>query len=260
MLDYLDSISTEDWMTIVLKCPECFQPLRFIERKAALECNACNRTFPIRGGIPTFENVRLFKREYLFEMNRYGNIALNPPETYDGLDESYPEARTQLFKAWLDDVPFYLNIGQGFGQLEKAMDAKPKICLDQCIEFLKYCEDQEIPNTRYIMGFGERMPFAKDYFPAVVSDSVFQTLVDQREFLLENARVLEPGGLFLLAVTYRWNYPRKPQDFPADNPELLRLFLEELGITTTSTYLDLKENKSTTYEEGNYLLVVGRKT
>ncbi len=247
-------------MTIVLKCPECFQPLRFIERKAALNCNTCQRSFPIRGGIPTFENVSLSKREYQFEMHRYANIALKPPETYDGLDESYPEERTQIFKAWLNDVPFYLNIGQGFGQLEKAMGVKPKICLDQCIEFLRYCKDQKILNTRYVMGFGERMPFAKDYFPAVVSDSVFQTLVDQREFLLENARVLEPGGLFLLAVTYRWNYPRKPQDFPADNPELLRLFLEELGITTTSTYLDLKENKSTTYEEGNYLLVVGRKT
>lgn len=255
----MDSISSEDWTTIVLRCPECFNSLKFIVRRAALQCPICDKAYPIRGGIPIFSNVNLFKREYAFEMKRYANIALHPPTTYDGLAESYPEKRTKIFKGYLDKIPFYLNIGQGFGQLEKAMDVTSKICLDQCIEFLRYCKEQKIPNTRYVMGFGERMPFATNYFPAVVSDSVFQTLVDQREFMIENARVLKSGGLFLLAITYRWNYPRKPQDFPADNPDLLCLFLKELGIEATVTYRDLKHDKITDYEEGNYLLVVGEK-
>ena len=214
----------------------------------------------MRGGIPHFYNVSLSKREYAFEMNRYANIALKPPETYDGLDESYPQTRTEIMKGYLDNTPFYLNIGQGFGQLEKAMGVKPKICLDQCIEFLQYCQTQNIPNTRYVMAFGERMPFAKDYFPAVVSDSVFQTVVDQREFLIENARVLKPGGDFLLGITYKWNYPRKPQDFPADNPLLLLRFLDELGISCDYNYFDLEDVDHTeTYEDGDYLLIVGMK-
>ena len=259
MLDYLDALTDKDWITRVLVCPECLIKLNFIARRGGLECSRCGRTFSIRNGIPRFLSPPNEKREYLFEVERYNGIALNPPESYDGLDESYPQRRTKLLKKYLDDVPYYLNIGQGFGQLEKAMGFKPKICLDQCFSFLEYCKGLDLPNTRYVAGFGERMPFDSDYFPAVVSDSVFQTLVDQREFLIENARVLKPGGLFLLAMTYRWNYPRKPQDFPAHNPDLLCLFLKELGIGSTAIYIDLENRVISDYEEGNYLLVVGKK-
>lgn len=260
MLDYINDLADEDWMTKVLVCPEDFGSLKFVVRRAALRCNSCQRPFPIRFGIPGFTDLNLFKREYVFEMKRYDNIALKPPETYDGLDESYPEERTEIFKGYLDDAPFYLNIGQGFGQLEKAMGAKPKMCLDQCIEFLKYCKSQDIPNTKYVLGFGERMPFKTDYYPAVVSDSVFQTLVDQREFLVENARVLAPEGQLLLAITYRWNYPRKPQDFPADDPELLLHFLRELGVHGDYQYFNLeKSEEDVGYKDGDYMLFIGEK-
>ena len=254
----LDVLNDEDWMLNILVCPECFNSLHFIVRRAALECNFCKETFPIRNGIPLFLNPPNNKREYVFELKRYNEIALKPQDTYSGLDESRPEVRTQILKKYLDEVPLYLNIGQGFGQLERAMGDKPKICLDQCMSFLNYCKTLDLPNTQYVSSFGERMPFKSDYLPAVMSDSVFQTLVDQREFLIENARVLKPGGTFLLAITYKWNYPRKPQDFPADNPQLLNLFLNELGIDAETQYFKLENGMTTDYDEGDYMLVVGK--
>jgi len=258
MLDYLDVIQKDDWMQNILVCPFCITGL--YKSKNYLKCPICNRKYEIINGIPCFETPPFDKREYLFEMKRYGNIALKPPETYYGFDDSYPSERVEILNRYLKSKYMYLNIGQGFGQLEQSMPNKAKICLDQCIEFLNYCSKKEIPNTRYVMGFAEKMPFKSNYFPAVVSDSVFQTLVDQREFLIENARVLKQNGTFLLAITYKWNYPRKPQDFYADNPELIIHFLDELGIKSEATYLDLTmPHKTTDYTDGDYLLITGKK-
>jgi len=257
MLEYIDSINENDWMTIVLRCPTCGGKLKFKEN--GLQCSKCNEFTQIIDGIPLFKKPPSNKKEYLFEMNRYNNIALKPPETYYGFDDSYPNERINILKPYLKDKILYLNVGQGFGQLEKSMPYKSKICLDQCIEFLKYCQKQNIPNIRYVMGFGERTPFNENYFPAVVSDSVFQTLVDQREFLVEQARILKPKGIFLLTITYKWNYPRKPQDFYAKQPDLLIHFLDELGIKAKAIYRNLSQNKITDYENGDFLLIAGVK-
>lgn len=244
-------------MTRILVCPSCLSALKFFEE--GLKCIVCGNYAHIGQGIPRFTKPPFDKREYFFEMRRYRGIALKPLETYGGFHDSYPEARVEILKSYLRKKPIYLNVGQGFGQLEKSMPGKAKICLDQCIEFLQYCKSQEIPNTRYVMGFGERMPFRNDYFPAVVSNSVFQIVVDQREFLIENARVLKLGGLFMLTITYRWNYPRKPQSFPAENPELLKNFLRELGIDVEIQYQRLPDLKQCAYEDGDFMFVRGKK-
>ena len=264
MMDYIDSITADDWMILILRCPTCLNPLRIDKKKQELSCTLngvahIQGLYSIRDGIPLFNTLPLNKREYYFEMNRYNRIALQPPETYDGYADSMPDERDAILTPLLKHHGGYLNIGQGFGHLEERMPHTPKICLDQCIEFLQYCKNKEISNTRYVMGFGEQMPFQDNYFPAVVSDSVFQTVVDQREFLVENARVLKPGGGFVLTVTYRWNYPRKPQDFPADRPELILHFLDELGVEVTYKYLDIKTGKHEFYEDGDLLLFEGHK-
>ena len=257
MLEYVDVLQNDNWMQQILICPFCLSKL--YKTKHYLRCYICSRRYEILNGIPCFEQLPFDKREYLFEMNRYKNIALKPPETYFGFDDSYPIERAEILKKYLKNKNMYLNIGQGFGQLEQTMPSKAKICLDQCIEFLNYCNKKEIPNTRYVMGFAEKMPFKSKYFPAVVSDSVFQTLVDQREFLVENARVLKNEGIFLLTITYKWNYPRKPQSFMADIPELLVHFLKELEINAEYEYLTLPNLDKSSYEEGDILIVKGVK-
>lgn len=256
MLDYLDAIQEDDWMSRFLVCPEC---LGMLYKKEKLHCIKCGKDYKICDGIPTFDHLPQNKREYRFEMERYRGIARKPPETYHGYQDSMPDARNDILVPYLRTLNGYLNIGQGFGLLEERLPNLYKTCLDQCIEFLQYCKKKKIPKTRYVMGFGEQMPFKDNYFPAVVSDSVFQTLVDQKEFLIENARVLKNGGNFIMTVTYKWNYPRKPQAFPADDPDLIISFLRELGIKAIYDYIDLKTKAETQYSEGNFLLITGKK-
>jgi len=257
MLDYLDALGKDDWMARVLVCPRCFGNL---SKREKMYCVKCDKDYKICDGIPVFDRPPQNKREYQFEMDRYRNIAIKPPKKYDGYQDSMPEARNDILVPYIRPAKGYLNIGQGFGLLEDRLPDLHKTCLDQCIEFLQYCKKKKTPHTRYVMGFGEQMPFKHNYFPAVVSDSVFQTVVDQKEFLVENARVLKKGGTFILTITYKWNYPRKPQQFPADNPALIISFLRELGIKARHDYIDLKTKSDVRqYEDGDFLLITGTK-
>jgi len=209
--------------------------------------------------IPVFATPPFNRREYLFEMKRYDKVALENPDEW-GLDETYPQTRVEILKSYIADVSGYLTIGAGFGQLEKSMPDKAKFCLDQSIGFLRVLQKENLPNIFFVKGFGEKMPFKSNIFPCVVSDSTFQTMTEQREFLIECSRVLQKDGLFLLATTYEWNYPRKPQLFPAKDGLLLKKFLYELGINATPMYANLASyDGPTTYEDGNYLLVYGYK-
>jgi len=248
--------------TDVLACPHCI--IALIWEQGWLTCPACHTRFPIVEDIPIFARPPFNRREYLFETRRYNRVALEKPDEW-GLDGTYPEKRAELQKACIEeysplDVSTYLTIGPGFGQLEKLMPEKEKFCLDQSFGFLRALQKENLPNIWFVKGFAEKMPFRSNLFPCVVSDSVFQTMTEQREFLIECARVLKKDGLFLMATTYKWNYPRKPQLFPVDDSELLRKFLHELGIKADIIYLSLEDDVETTYGKGDYLFVSGRKT
>lgn len=250
-----------DW-TDILSCPECIVGL--VWNQGWLTCPVCHTRFPIVGNIPVFARPPFPRREYLFETRRYDRVALEKPEEW-GLDDTYPEKRAEIQKACIEkysriDIPSYLTIGPGFGQLERIMPNHDKYCLDQSLQFLRVLKEMNYPRMWFVKGFAEKMPFRSKLFPCVVSDSVFQTMTEQREFLIECARVLMKNGLFILATTYKWNYPRKPQLFPVQDSELIRKFLHELGVEVDVMYLDLENDIETTYGKGNYLFVSGCKT
>lgn len=216
-----------------------------------LKCDICGSTYYVVEGIPVFSKPPFDRREYFVEVQRYNRIALRPPETYGGFDASYPEERADFLSKWVIKEDRYLNIGQGFGLLEEKLPEVDKYCLDQSFEFLKLCRRRRIPNIKYVCGYAEKMPFKDGYFNTVVSDSVFQTVVDQKEFLIENARVLKSGGKLLLTITHRWNYPRKPQAFPVDRPTLLKSFLGELGIKSEIEYVKFPDMERVSNEDLN---------
>jgi len=245
----------------ILACPKCLAALYTANTYLPFfQCSKCNRQYFIVEGIPIFPDPPSDRREYDFEVKRYNRIALTAPKEW-GLNETYPETRVSLFKEAVKEnkAHMYLNVGAGFGQLEESMPEVDKVCLDHAVEFLRLIQKKNVQNSYFVNGFAERMPFRSEAFPCVLSDSVFQTVVDQKEFLFESARVLKTGGLFLLAIAYKWNYPRKPQAFPADNPELLIRFLHELGIEAEAIFYDLRFKVKRIYEDGDYLLVKGVK-
>lgn len=218
----------------VLACPRCGGELREREN-VEFYCLPCRRQYFIENGIPRFSQPPNEKREYIFEVERYNKIAKsireNPKKFKEwGLDKSYPETRNKILRGYLEGQDSYLNIGMGFGQLEKVNPEKTKVCLDQSFEFLLHCKEQNIPKTWYVEGFAEQMPFQDESFSCIISDCVFQTVTDQKEFLYECARVLKQGGKLIFTIAWNWNYPRKPQTFSLTEQSLLRRFLGELGI------------------------------
>lgn len=72
-----------------------------------------------------------------------------------------------------------------------------------------------LPGVRRVQGRVQALPFIDACFDAVVSSYVLQHLEDPEQVLRELARVLKPGGLFLLAV------PNSPQPLKLLN-ELLQ--------------------------------------
>lgn len=225
-----------EW-TDILACPKCLGEL--VHRIEGFLCPRCRTVYTFKNGVVSFSEPPDERKEWLFETARYDRIAKEAPKNW-GLDETYPDVRNTILKEKIGDAPMYLNIGQGFGGLEEIMSAeKSKVCLDQSLAFLKRVQEKHIFDTWLVQGYAERMPFKSDIFPCVVSDSVFQTVTDQKEFLYENARVLKKGGTFILATAYKWNYPRKPQLFPVSDWLLLKHFLHELGIEATSAHYKL---------------------
>lgn len=254
----------------ILACPKCLGPLKYteiflgpLEGTAHLyACAKCPTNYHIVDGIPSLLEYPSSKREYLFEIERYNRIAKALPKEYEGLDESQPLVRAEVVKRRIGSIDAYLNIGPGFGQLEASMPEKTKVCLDQSIEFLRLLQKRKIPNIFFVNAFAERLPFKTEAFPCVVSDSVFTVAVDQREYLLENCRVLKKGGKLILATNYRWNYPRKPQSFPVDDPSLILHFLDEIGIEAEAKYYRLTDTHALHASDsiiGDYLLITGTK-
>jgi SAM-dependent methyltransferase len=56
------------------------------------------------------------------------------------------------------------------------------------------------------VGDGEKLPFADASFDLVVSDNVFEHVARPETLFAEVARVLRPGGWFLLKTPNRWHY------------------------------------------------------
>lgn len=243
-----------------LACPRCNGEL--VQVTEGLYCVNCINDpwmWHISEDIARLLEFPSEKREYRFEVERYNRIARQLPKDYSGHDESKPEVRAQIIKELIGNQPLYLNIGPGFGHLEKQMCAATKVCLDQSIEFLRLLDRFLYPNIWFVNAFAERMPFKTEFFPCVVSDSVWTVAVDQKEYFIENARVLKPGGTFIAAINYRWNYPRKPQMFPVDDPSLLLHFLDELGVKAQAEYYDLESGQPCKYEKGQYQVIMGIK-
>lgn len=246
------------WMPETLVCPEEFHPL--IRQHNSLYCKICHINYPVVNRVPRFRNPPDKRRQHIFEVNRYDKIALKPPETYNGYVDSHPLQRADYLAGFLRDYYRVLNTGPGFGWLEQKLCPTHLVySVDLAKNFLEYLQGLKLANNRIIEAYGERLPFKSNYMDAIVSDSVFQTVVDQSEFLTEQARVLRKDGVFILTVTYKWNYPRKPQIYPADKPDLLINFLDELGVNAVFSWVSMATFKLENYESGDMLLIKGYK-
>ncbi|HUN21558.1 MAG TPA: class I SAM-dependent methyltransferase [Anaerolineales bacterium] len=73
------------------------------------------------------------------------------------------------------------------------------------IEFERLCEPVQ-PLDNLVNGVGEQLPYASESFDAILSHEVLEHVQDDRQAMLEIARVLKVGGRAVVFVPNRW-YP-----------------------------------------------------
>ncbi len=191
------------------------------------------------------------------------------PDVVQWLDETfYPDYEDnwddKLFADWIerriDEESVVLDLGAGAGLVEE-MNFKgraERVCgvdLDERVLENPYLDEAKL-------GRGEEIPYDDDTFDVVFSDNVLEHLDHPREVFREVARVLEPGGWYLVKTPNKYHYMpavaastpqwfhdlynklrgRDPGDtFPtryrANTPEALRRLAGDAGMRLESVSL-----------------------
>ncbi len=251
-----------------LACPICHRKLLAVP---SYYCGNCGFQGKKKDGIYyLIPEEALRSSVYQMEIKRYNRVALDI-KNYDGYNESNAKGRAMVMLDLLEknNVKEYVNLGAGFGDLEKITTHLNVMVVDQSLEFLKIMKSIS-PKITCINGIAESLPFVDESVSCFIEESTFQSVQDRVKFLYEIGRVVQPGGLIILTIAYRWHYwngSRRPQDgFDILIPRefnTLKFFISELGFECEYKFLNLKslawvDIKEPT-EEADYLYIIGRK-
>jgi SAM-dependent methyltransferase len=122
----------------------------------------------------------------------------------DGVDAEYEEQILPIVEGYLGGFGRILDVGTGEGQVARrlaAHGAGPVIGLDPTRAQLRAATSRG-GGVRYARAAAERLPVATASIDAVVACLVFEHLPDHGAPLREIARVLRPGGRFVLLLNH----------------------------------------------------------
>lgn len=122
----------------------------------------------------------------------------------DGADPEYEEQILPMAVEHLAGAGRVLDVGTGEGQLARravAAGAELVVGADPTAAQLAVARERG-GGPRYVRSAAERLPFTDASFDAVVACLVFEHLADHRPAIAEVARVLAPGGRFLLFLNH----------------------------------------------------------
>lgn len=115
------------------------------------------------------------------------------------------ERRLNMIKAWCELDGTILDNGCGMGMYLRAFAPHSDRRFGLEVEHERAIE--ALPNSNgVIQAVGEQLPYASNSFDFVFSNEVIEHVVDDRECSAEIARILKPGGRFLIFCPNRW-YP-----------------------------------------------------
>lgn len=121
-----------------------------------------------------------------------------------GADPEYEEQILPMAVEHLHGARRILDVGTGEGQVARraaAAGGALVVGADPTAAQL-VAAGRRGGGPRYVRAAAERLPFADGSFDAVVACLVFEHLADHRPAIAEVARVLEPGGRFLLFLNH----------------------------------------------------------
>ena len=125
---------------------------------------------------------------------------MSTPITYrDQLMDRYA-----LLYNWLPEGGPVLDVGCGNGIYTQWLHKKcaPAFGIDHNLKNLAWAKT-EFPDSQFLMANGETLPFADEYFNAVMITEVLEHTRDDRSTLREIHRVMKPGGTLLLSTPHK---------------------------------------------------------
>ncbi|MGC9154693.1 MAG: class I SAM-dependent methyltransferase [Ferrimicrobium sp.] len=119
----------------------------------------------------------------------------------EGSDAEYEEQIKPIVRVGLGGARRILDLGGGDGQLARvlAADGASTVVLDSSAAQLQTAHHR---GSSVVLATGAALPFRDGSFDAVLICLVLEHVVELDEVLAEVARVLEPGGRFLLMLNH----------------------------------------------------------
>ena len=124
---------------------------------------------------------------------------------YNDINHIPPEAARALGDAVADmvgDNARVMDLGGGAGRVSVPVAARTRMfSVDiehHMLEVAKALAEERGVPMRLAVGTALKLPFADDTFDAVITTSVLHQVEAWREALVEAARVLKPGGIFIV--------------------------------------------------------------
>ena len=183
----------------LIKCPHCYATLN--ENDNNLTCSVCNRTYPIRGGIPDFRQ----KDDYWCNVSREKMQCLNrrAEETGDWLNsarEIIPEYAEHFQSFYRADSQFLwpttkdsriLDAGCMWGGLTipSAQYHREVYAVDKTVETLEFmnirAKQMGLNNIQAVASSLHCLPFPDDFFDLVVLNGVLEWVGLDQDVVLE---------------------------------------------------------------------------
>jgi SAM-dependent methyltransferase len=231
---------------VVFHCPLCRVVLQTEGESDVYRCPGCERSFPIRLGIPDFrawadpyidadedwaKGERVLRASaaggFRAMLEQYWRMTPATPGTFAARYIRYAMAgvargHSRLARVAdvrgrpLDRSDAVLDLGCGTGGLVVAAShqAGKVIGVDIAARWLvvahRRLQEAGVRNATLVCACAERLPFADASFDVVAANDVLEHSQHQRELLREVRRVLRPGGLLLLTTQNRWSLLGEP--------------------------------------------------
>lgn len=189
----------DNYLRQKIVCPHCYATLTEYDNK--LKCTECNRTYPIRQGIPDFRD----KDDYWCNVSRKKMQYLNrrAEETGDWLNsarEIIPEYSGHFIPFYRADTQFLwptnkdsiiLDAGSMWGGLTipAAQFHREVYAVDKTVETLEFmsirARQMGLSNIYAVASSLQRLPFPDDFFDLVVLSGVLEWVAFDQDVVLE---------------------------------------------------------------------------